>query len=302
MDALDDYRLFVRLVESGGLSAAARQLGSSAPALSRRLQALEARLGVRLVERSPRRFVLTEEGALLHERALKITAELDELETELGTRTATPSGSLRIGAPMEIGRRRIAPLLAEFGRRHPRIASELVLSDAGQEPLRDALDFVFRTTEPEDPDVACVTLLPSRRVVCAAPAYLARHPAPERPEDLARHDCLRLVRGRRVYDRWRFLREGRPVRVAVGGTLSSTSGEVIHDWALAGHGIALKAAWDIAEDLRAGRLVECLAEYAGEDFSLYGVFPARPVQPVRLRLLIDYVKAAMRELVSPPAS
>ena len=286
----DDLRFFVRLIEAGSISETARRLHSSPPAVSRRLAALEGQLGIRLVDRSSRRFAATEEGALLAERATRIVAEIDDVEAELGARRGQPSGSLRIGAPMEVGRRRIAPLLAAFQRLHPKVTCELVLSDAGHDPMRDELDIAFRTTPPDEPGVVCLTMLRSRRVACAAPAYLDRRGTPLDPEDLLAHDCLRLVRGRRVFDRWRFARDGTPVEVRVAGPLASTSGEVIHDWAMNGQGIAFKAEWDIVDDLREGRLVECLAAFSADEIDLYGVFAAYVRQPLRLRVMIDFMR------------
>jgi DNA-binding transcriptional LysR family regulator len=290
----DDLRFFVRLVEAGGVSEAARRLHSSPPAVSRRLAALETQLGVRLIDRSSRRFVPTEEGSLLHERALRIVADIDDMEAELSAKRGEPSGSLRVGAPMEVGRRRIAPLLGQFQKLHPKVSCELVLSDAGQDPMRDELDFAFRTTPPDDPGVICLTLLRSRRVACAAPSYFARRGTPLDPDELADHDCLRLVRGRRVFNRWRFHRQGSPLEVRVSGTLSSTSGEVIHDWALSGQGLAFKAEWDIADDLREGKLLECLSAFAVDELRLYGVFAAHVRQPLRLRALIDYIRDQLK--------
>lgn len=286
----DDLRFFVRLIEAGSISETARRLHSSPPAVSRRLAALEGQLGIRLVDRSSRRFAATEEGSLLAERGMRIVAEIDEVEAELGTRRGEPSGSLRIGAPMEVGRRRIAPLLAAFQGLHPKVTCELVLSDAGHDPMRDELDFAFRTTLPDDPGVVCLTLLRSRRVACAAPAYFTRRGTPRDPAELAGHDCLRLVRGRRVFDRWRFQRDGHPFEMRVQGSLSSTSGEVIHGWALAGQGIAFKAEWDIVDDLREGRLVECLDAFSGDEIHLYGVFATHVRLPLRLRVLTDFIR------------
>ena len=286
----DDLRFFTRLIEAGSISETARRLDSSPPAVSRRLAALEGKLGIRLVDRSSRRFVPTEEGSLLAERAARIVVEIDEVEAELGARRSEPSGSLRIGAPMEVGRRRIAPLLAAFQQTYPKVACELVLSDAGHDPMRDELDFVFRTTQPDDPSVVCLTMLRSRRVSCAAPSYFARRGVPIEPSHLVEHECLRLVRGRRVFDHWRFHGDGTPVEVRVTGSLSSTSGEVIHDWVLGGHGIAFKAEWDIVDDLREGRLIECLPAFSADEIHLYGVFAAHVRQPLRLRALIDFMR------------
>jgi DNA-binding transcriptional LysR family regulator len=295
----DDLRFFLRLIEAGGISETARRLSSSPPAVSRRLAAMEVQLGVRLVDRTSRRFAPTQEGSLLAERAMRIVADIDDVEAELGARRGEPSGSLRIGAPMEVGRRRIAPLLANFRRQYPKLSCELVLSDAGQDPMRDALDFAFRTTPPDDLGVVCLTLLRSRRVACAAPAYLTHRGTPLDPHDLARHDCIRLVRGRRVFDLWRFHWDGAPLDVRVSGSLASTSGEVIHDWALGGHGIAFKAEWDIADDLREGRLIECLSVYAVDEICLYGVYAANVRQPLRLRVLVDFMREQLATFQMP---
>lgn len=291
----DDLRFFVRLVEAGGISAAARRLASSPPAISRRLAALEARLGVGLIMRSSRRFSLTEEGHRLHERALLVVAEIDDIVAELSDKQRSPRGRLRVAAPMEVGRRQLAPLLGKFQALYPQLTIELVLSDAGEDVRRDEFDFAFRTTMPEDSSLVCQALLKSRRVICAAPGYLARHGTPQTPEELSRHNCLLLVRGREVFDGWRFQRHGAPLEIQVKGNLSSTSGEVIHDWALAGLGLALKAAWDITDDLATGRLVECLPCFSVVDLYLYGVFLPRPQQARRLRVLLDYLHAYFRQ-------
>lgn len=285
----DDFRFFVKLVEAGGLSAAARRLGSSPPAVSRRLSSLEARLGTTLVIRSSRCFTLTQEGQRFNERALLVVAEMDDILAELNDEQSALRGRLRIAAPMEVGRRRLAPLLSQFQALHPQLEVELILSDAGQDLVRDELDFAFRTTMPEDTSLVCQTLLKSRRVVCATPDYLAKHGQLETPEDLNHHNCLRLVRGRLVFDEWKFQRDSVPVQVQVRGTLSSTSGEVVHGWVLAGLGVALKAEWDIAEDLAKGHLVACLERFSVAELCLYGVFQPRPRQTRRLRVLLDYL-------------
>lgn len=261
--------------------------------MSRRLAVLEQRLGVRLIERSSRRFALTEEGAFLHQRALRILTEIDEIEEELGAKASTPSGKLRIGAPMEIGRRRIAQLIGDFQRQYPKITCELVLSDAGLEVNRDELDFSFRTTPTEELDVVAMKVLKSHRVVCCSPEYLARKGEPRTPQELRDHDCLCLVRGRGVFDRWQFKKKNRPLEVGVHGTLTSNNGEVIHTWALEGRGLAFKVGWDIEHDLAEGRLVECLAAFAFQPMYLYGVYPARKRQTARLRVFLDHVRATM---------
>jgi DNA-binding transcriptional LysR family regulator len=292
-DEISDLRLFVRMVAAGSLSETARRLHSSLPAMSRRLAALENRLGARLIDRGPRRFVPTEEGVLLYERGLTILAELDQTEAEVGFQTLAPRGHIRVGAPTEIGRRRIAPLIGLFSQKYPEVTVELLLDDSRADVIGNNLDVALHVDEPSDGDVITRLLMPSRRVVCAAPDYLARCGRPERPEDLLDHNCIRLVRGRHVYDRWTFADDGRELDVKVRGNLSTSSSEIMHQWALDGHGICQKALWDIEPDLKAGRLVELLGAFAGNPINLYVIYPTRSHLPNRVRVFIDFAVDAL---------
>ncbi len=294
-DEVGDLRFFVRLVAAGGLSAAARDLGSSPAAMSRRLAALEARLGVRLVQRTTRSFDLTAEGSLFHERCLRIVDEIDEAEAEAAAGGVTPRGLLRIGVPLEIGRRRIAPLVADFVALHPKVEAHLMLSDAVLDVVSDALDVVLYIGTPTEQGVITSKILSSDLVVCASPAYLARHGTPAVPRDILDHDCIRLVRGRRVLDTWTFVVDGVSQELRIAGSLSSTSAEVVHDWALAGRGVALKAQWDVAEDLEAGRLVRILAPYRRAEITLSAVYLARQHLAPRIRLFLDFIRTHLRQ-------
>jgi DNA-binding transcriptional LysR family regulator len=227
-DGIGDIELFWAVVEAGGISAGARALNSSAPAVSRRLAALETRLGVQLAERSARRFRLTDEGMLYHEHCRSILAELRDAEAEVSARGATARGLLRVGAPMELGRRRIAPLLAEFAAQHPALETHLALSDAGLEIGQDGLDVALRVDRPEDQSIMTRKIAATRRVLCAAPAYLAARGTPKTQADLAGHECLRLARRHRLHDRWRFHTDNGIEDIKVGGHLTSSSGDVLH--------------------------------------------------------------------------
>lgn len=291
-DGIGDMELFRAVVEAGGISAGALALRSSPPAVSRRLTALEVRLGVRLAERSARRFRLTDDGALYFEHCGSILAHVRDAEAEVSARGATASGLLKVGAPTELGRHRIAPLLAEFTARHPALAAHLVLSDVGLEVGQDGLDVALRIDRPEDPAVIARKIAATRRIVCAAPSYLAARGIPEKPADLAGHECLRLARRHRLLDCWRFRSGGGSVEIKVDGSLSSGNGEVLHTWALEGRGVSLEALWDVAADLHAGRLVECLADYWCDTIELFATFlPGQPVAP-RIRLFVDFIAAA----------
>jgi DNA-binding transcriptional LysR family regulator len=291
-DEINDMRVFAQMIEAGSLSAAARAADSSPAAMSRRLAALEQRLGVRLVTRTSRRFELTAEGAQFHERVLAILAAVDEAETEASAQSRTPRGLLRVGAPSEIGRKQIAPMITAFCERYREVEVRLILSDIGLDVIDDNLDIAVRIGLPDDTGVVARKLLSSRRVVVGAPGYLVRHGTPRTPADLASHDCIRLVRGQRVFDRWRLLDDGRPRDVPVSGRLSTANGEVLHDWARGGRGLALKALWDIEDDLRTGALIECLADYHCDEIELYAVYASRRHLAPRIRAFLDFMADA----------
>lgn len=292
LSGIGDIELFCAVVEAGGISAAALASGSSPPAVSRRLSALETRLGVRLADRSARRFRLTDEGALYYQHCRRILANLRDADAEVSARGAAARGLLKVGAPMELGRRRIAPLLAEFAGRHAGLEAHLVLSDAGLEVGQDGIDVALRVDRPDDPAVIARKIASTRRVLCGAPGYLATRGVPERPADLAGHECLRLARRHRLHDRWRFRTENGVEEIKVGGRLSSSSGDVLHGWALEGWGLSSEALWDVAEDLQAGRLVECLADYWCDEIELFVAFqPSHPIPP-RIRLFVDFMAAS----------
>ncbi len=293
-DEISDLRFFTRLVAAGSLSAAARAIDGSPAAMSRRLAALEARLGVRLASRTTRSFDLTAEGGLFHERCLRIVEEIDEAEAEAAAGGIVPRGLLRIGVPLEIGRRRIAPLLSDFVALHPKVEAHLMLSDAILDVVGDSLDVVLYIGTPPEQGLIATKILSSDLVVCAAPAYLERRGTPRVPHDILAHDCIRLVRGRRVLDSWTFLIDGAPRELRVTGQLSSTSAEVVHDWTLAGMGVSLKAYWDVADDLETGALVRLLIPYRQAQITLNAVYLGRQHLAPRARLFLDFIRASLR--------
>jgi len=293
-DEISDLRLLTQVVAAGSLTAAAERLDSSLPAVSRRLAALESRLGVRLIDRNARRFNLTEEGTLLHERALRILAEVDEAEAEAGSKGSQIAGRLRIGAPLQIGREKIAPLIATFALAHPKVRVELVLTDADLDVADEDLDIMLRLQMPTSPNLVVRRVLAGRRVVCASPDYVKRHGLPAQPEDLRSHNCMTLIRGRRRIDRWLFERDGQRFDVQVRGTLTSTNSDVIHAWALAGCGVCLKVLWDIEDDLRTGRLIEFVPEFACDVSDLYASYATRQYLPLRMRAFLDFIIASLQ--------
>jgi LysR family transcriptional activator of dmlA len=298
LDEVSEFALFRAIVETGGISAAALALQSSPAAVSRRLSALETKLGVRLAERSSRRFRLTDEGLLLYERCRSILDQIRDAEAEVASRGGAARGLLRIGAPADFGRKHIAPLLPAFTAQHPGLDAHLILSDVGLENESDGCDIAFRVGLPSDLTMIARKIATTRQVVCAAPSYLARRGTPGSPEELHGHNCLRLARRHRLIDQWRFTKQGGDFDVHVAGTLSSGDGSVLRSWALLGEGISWEAYWDVADDLAAGRLVELLPEYRCALIELYAVFaPSKPVPP-RIRLFIDHMLQMMRQFTA----
>jgi DNA-binding transcriptional LysR family regulator len=289
MDELRQLRIFSAIVEAGGITAAAQQLDINTSVVSRALALLEGRLGIRLATRTTRSFELTGEGQTYHERIQTLLLALKDADDEITQNTRAPIGTLRVGVPSEIGRKRIAPLIARFARQHPGLDIRLVLSDEGLDVIHDSLDVAIRIDLPTDIAVVARKLMSSERVVCASPAYIAKFGMPEAPVDLASHACIRLIRGQSLMDRWTFAENGAKREVRISGALATDNGEVMHDWALEGHGIALKARWDIEDDLLKGTLIECLMDYQCDTISLYAVYASRRYLSLRIRRFIDFL-------------
>ena len=286
---LAEIQLFVEIIKAGNLSAAARALNASPAAMSRALISLESRLGVRLVTRTSRSFELTEEGLLFYDRCQRIVADIAEAEAEAASKLGSVKGKLRIGAPSELGRRLVAPLIAKFVQKHPEVEVHLTLSDSGLDVIDDGLDVALRVGLPDDSSVIARKVLSTRRIVCASPAYFKRRGTPTHPEDLRLHDCIRLVRGRRVMDSWLFQEDGRRFEVTVKGALTTTSDEVVHDWVRAGMGVALKASWDLLPELAEGVIVQCLEPFWCDQIDLFAICANRTHQPPRIRVFLDFI-------------
>ncbi|MBB6147397.1 DNA-binding transcriptional LysR family regulator [Silvibacterium bohemicum] len=297
-DEVAELQLFVEIVRAGNLSAAARVLNSSPAAMSRGLAALESRLGVRLVTRTSRSFELTEEGQLFYERCARIVAEIADAEAEASSKGETIKGMLRLGAPMELGRRLVAPLITEFRQKFPDVQVHLVLSDSGLDVIDDGLDVALRVGLPSDSSVIAKKVLTAKRIVCASPDYFRKHGIPATPDDLLQHDCIRLVRGRRVMDAWVFQDQGKRFEVVVSGTLTTTSGEVVHDWVRAGKGIALKADWDLQPELREGSIVPCLGDYWCDEINLFALSANRRHLSPRIRAFLKFIVARLPQAVA----
>lgn len=281
--------LVVELARAGGMSAAARELDVTPAAVSKRLAQIEARLGVRLFNRSTRRLSLTAEGEVYLESARRILGEIDDLDALIASRQAAPRGLLKVNAPLGFGRSYIAPAIAEFAQKYPEVSLQLQLTDRPADFVRDAFDVAVRFGDQPDTTLIARRIAPNRRLVCASPGYLKKHGTPATPHDLARHQCIVLRQNEAAYGLWRFTKGRRSETVKVRGNLSSNDGEVTLTWGLAGLGILQRAEWDLARYLRSGRLVQVLQDYALPQADIYAVFPERHHLSAKVRVFVDFL-------------
>lgn len=294
-----DLRFFSVLAGAGSLGAAARELGITTPAVSKHLAQMEARLGLALVNRTTRRMGLTPEGELYLAHARRILGEIDDLAQLLGMSRATPTGLLRVNATLGFGRSHVAPLISQFVQLHPQLEVQLQLSVNPPPLTDDSFDVCIRFGAPPDARVIARHIAPNRRLLCAAPAYLARHGTPRVPNDLTRHRCIGIRQGEEAYGLWR-LTTGRgksalAEAIKTRGNLTTNDGEIAVQWALAGHGILMRAEWDIARHLASGDLVRVLPQCQTPDADIYAVYPQRHQLAVRVRAFVDWVAAALRQ-------
>jgi len=287
--------LVVELARAGGMSAAARELDVTPAAVSKRLAQIEARLGVRLFNRSTRRLSLTAEGEVYLENARRILGEIDDLDALIASRQAAPRGLLKVNAPLGFGRSYIAPAIAEFAQQYPEVSLQLQLTDRPADFVREAFDVAVRFGDLPDTSLIARKIAPNRRLVCASPGYLKKHGTPATPHDLARHQCIVLRQNEAAYGLWRFTKGRRSETVKVRGNLSSNDGEVTLTWGLAGLGILQRAEWDLARYLRSGRLVQVLEDYALPQADIYAVFPELHHLSAKVRVFVDFLVAYFGE-------
>jgi len=287
MDAFKQVESFVSVAGRGSLSAAARAEGVTPAVIGRRLDALEQRLGVKLLVRTTRSIALTFEGAAFLEDCQRILNDLANAEASVSLGGVKASGHIRVSAPAGFGRRHVAPLLKAFLEANPDVSCTLDLTDRVVDLVNEGIDCAVRIGEMADSSLVSIRLAENRRVVVASPAYLARRGVPAVPQDLAAHNCLSLGQQRG----WLFCNDkGEVVTVKVNGRLECNDGAVLHEWALAGHGLAWRSLWEVEGDLRSGRLVPVLDRFAAPATGIYAVFPQRKHLALRVRLLIDHLK------------
>ena len=293
VDQVKQLQAFVNSATRGSLSAAAKLAAVTPAVIGRRLDALEMRLGVKLLLRTTRRLSLTFEGQAFLEDCQRILNDLASAEAAVSLGGVRAAGHLKVSAPAGFGRRHVAPQVALFMQANPGVTVRLDLTDRLVDLLNEGVDCAVRIGEMPDSSLASSKLGEMRRVVVASPAYLQHHGTPRTPAELAGHNCLALDQQRG----WALRQTpgGEVTNQKVSGSFECNDGAVLHTWALAGRGLAWRSIWEVGEDLDSGRLVALLEEYAAPPVGIYAVFPQRRHLPLRVRLFIDQLKTIFGE-------
>lgn len=290
MDRLKQIETFVAVATKGSLTAAAQAEGVAPAVIGRRMDALEARLGVKLLLRTTRRLSLTHEGSAFLEDCQRLIADFNNAESSVSEGGVKASGHLRVTAPAGFGRRHVAPLVPGFLAQHSDVSLSLNLSDRVVDIVNEGFDCAVRVGDMPDSSLVSVRLADNRRRCVATPAYLQRAGTPASPTELGRHQCLTLSSDASQTRGWAFMVDGQLTHLRPGGRLDCSDGQVLHDWCLQGLGLAWRSTWEVQADLAAGRLVSVLDDHAAPPNGIYAIFPSARHLPLRVRLWIDFLK------------
>ncbi|MBN3770568.1 LysR family transcriptional regulator [Burkholderia sp. Se-20378] len=289
MDPIADLEFFARLVTHGSLSALARDLGVTPPAVSARLNQIERRLGVKLLNRTTRRLAMTNEGEVYLATGSKLLEQVHELERTVSSSRNQPQGLLKVNATFGFGRRHIVPALSAFRERHPEVEIQLELTDRPMNLAELAYDVGIRFGELPDQRVVGRKLAANRRFVCASPAYLKANGVPKVPGDLRGHHCIVLRENDTAYGTWHFTKGKRHELVKVHGVMSSNDGEATLRWAIDGHGVLVRSEWDAQPFIDSGALTRVLADWSLPPSDIYAVYPERLNLSAKVRVFIEFL-------------
>ncbi len=288
MEQNSEMAVYVAVVREAGFSAAARKLHLTPSAVSKQITRLEDRLGVRLLNRTTRRFSMTEEGETFFHRAVSILADIAETEAMISNRGGSPRGILRVSSSTTFGRLQIVPILPEFLASYPDIKLQLSLTDTVVDMVQEGFDVAIRIAELSDSSLVARRLGVDRRIVVAAPSYVEKHGLPKLPEDLSEHNCLILSTAQALSD-WEFSQGGETRKIHVDGPFEANSGVAVHAATLAGIGIAQLASYVAVPDLKAGRLISCLDEFVTTQRPIYAVYPHRRHLSPKVRVFVNFL-------------
>jgi DNA-binding transcriptional LysR family regulator len=290
MNKLKEIEAFVSVSEAGSLTAAALREGVTPVMMGRRIDALEKRLGVKLLHRSTRSLTVTQQGVVFLDHCRKLLGDLQEAERLVTEGRRKVTGHLIVSTPAAFGRKHVAPHASAFIAENPELRISFNLTDRVVDLVREGYDFGVRIGGVIDPSFVAIKLAGNRRVVCATPQYLARRGHPQSLEDLSRHNCLAFNLQGGQQRGWYFQKNGKPLTVRVSGNLDCNDGELLHRWSLEGLGLAWRSTWEIQRELSAGELVTVLDEFALPDYDIMAVYPQQRHVPAKVRLFIDHLK------------
>ena len=299
MSYIDNIRTFVRVYELGSMSAAGRDLRISPAVTSSRISQLEEHLGVRLFQRTTRSLTPTEQGQSFYRGASEILEAIETAEAQIVNFTENPKGSLYVAAPLGVGRRLIAPQVPDFLSEYPEVSVRLRLTDRKVDLTTEGLDLAFFLGQPEDSNLRIRKIADVPRVLCASPEYIEKRGMPESGEDLVsgNHECLNLRFPGATEFQWLLTTSSGPKRFRVSGRYESDDGDVLTDWALAGHGIAMKPVFEVADYLRTGRMVPVAEKTPPEPIQMACLFTHRRGQDPKARLFMEFVINRIAETV-----
>jgi len=290
MDRLKQIESFVSVAARGSLTAAAHAEGVAPAVIGRRIDALEERLGVKLLVRTTRKITLTHEGSAFLEDCQRLLADLANAEASVSAGGVKASGYLRVTAPAGFGRRHVAPIVPRFIEQHPDVNVSLNLSDRVVDIVNESYDCAVRVGDLPDSSLISVRMADNRRLCVATPAYLKRAGTPRHPNELMRHQCLTLSSDASQTRGWAFVVEGAVTHLRPSGRLDCSDGQVLHDWCAAGLGLAWRSTWEVEQEVASGQLVSVLDDFAAPPNGIYAVFPHAKHLPLRVRLWIDFLK------------
>ncbi|RJX33325.1 MAG: LysR family transcriptional regulator [Oxalobacter sp.] len=296
MDKLKQIEAFVSVVDKGSLARAALEQGITPVMLGRRIDALEKRLGVKLMHRTTRHLSLTEQGNLFLEHSRKLLTDLDHAEKLVSEGRHKATGHLIVTAPAAFGRKHVAPYAPAFLEANPEVRISFNLSDQVVDLVREGYDMSIRIGGSIDPNLVAVKLHPNHRIVCGTPGYLAKHGVPKTLDDLMQHNCLTFNLQGGQQRGWYFKNKGKTVIVRTTGNLDCNDGELLHRWCLEGLGLAWRSTWEIQSQLMSGELVTVLDEYALDNYDIMAIYPPQRHLPLKTRLFIDM----LREIYNQP--
>ena len=296
MSRYTEIRSFVLIAEKGSFAAASIVEGVTPVMLGRRLDALEKRLGVRLMHRSTRGLTLTDLGEQFVEQCKQLLHDFDTAEASIRYQQGAMRGHLVVSAPASFGRQHVAPHVLEFKKRYPDLRLSFNFTDSVVDLVREGYDMAIRVGAVHDPNYVAVRLYPNRRVVCGTPAYFERYGTPQQPEDLEAHNCLAFnQQGGQQYG-WTFLRQGRIFSVRVQGDLDCNDGELLYNWVKQGWGIGWRSTWEIQAQLKSGKLITVLDDFAIQDYDIQAVYQQQRYLPAKIRVFTEY----LREIYNQP--